>query len=61
MDQAQNAARLPARDPGLVVPTGYSFNLDGAAIYLSIAPLFLAQAFGVDLSLGEQLGASSAC
>jgi aerobic C4-dicarboxylate transport protein len=40
---------------GLVVPTGYSFNLDGASIYLSIAIVFLAQATGVDLSLGEQL------
>ncbi|USX56291.1 cation:dicarboxylase symporter family transporter [Lentzea sp. HUAS12] len=40
---------------GLVVPTGYSFNLDGATIYLSICTLFLAQAFGVDLSLGQQL------
>lgn len=42
---------------GLVVPTGYSFNLDGAAIYLSISLLFLAQAFGHDLTLGQQLGA----
>ena len=42
---------------GLVVPTGYSFNLDGAAIYLSISLLFLAQAFGHDLTFGQQLGA----
>lgn len=42
---------------GLVVPTGYSFNLDGAAMYLSISLLFLAQAFGHDLSLGQQLAA----
>ncbi|WP_445488164.1 cation:dicarboxylate symporter family transporter [Niallia sp. 03133] len=40
---------------GLVVPTGYSFNLDGASIYLSIALVFLAQATGIDLSLGDQL------
>ncbi|MDT0433674.1 MULTISPECIES: cation:dicarboxylase symporter family transporter [unclassified Streptomyces] len=40
---------------GLVVPTGYSFNLDGASIYLSIATLFIAQAVGVDLSLGQQI------
>jgi aerobic C4-dicarboxylate transport protein len=40
-----------------VVPTGYSFNLDGATLYLSICLLFLAQALGVDLSLGEQLTA----
>lgn len=42
---------------GLVVPTGYSFNLDGATLYLSICTLFLAQAVGVDLSLGEQITA----
>ena len=42
---------------GLVVPTGYSFNLDGATLYLSICLLFLAQALGVDLSLGEQITA----
>ncbi|MBD0383969.1 cation:dicarboxylate symporter family transporter [Paenibacillus sedimenti] len=40
---------------GLVVPTGYSFNLDGASIYLSLALVFLAQATGVDLGLTEQL------
>jgi aerobic C4-dicarboxylate transport protein len=42
---------------GLVVPTGYSFNLDGAAIYLSISLLFLAQAFGHHLDVGQQLAA----
>lgn len=42
---------------GLVIPTGYSFNLDGAAIYLSISLLFLAQAFGHHLDLGQQLAA----
>ncbi|HEY8702554.1 MAG TPA: cation:dicarboxylase symporter family transporter [Arthrobacter sp.] len=42
---------------GLVVPTGYSFNLDGAALYLSISLLFLAQAFGHHLDLGQQLAA----
>ena len=40
---------------GLVVPAGYSFNLDGTAIYMSMAAIFLAQASGVDLSLREQL------
>jgi aerobic C4-dicarboxylate transport protein len=40
---------------GLVVPTGYSFNLDGTCIYLSLAALFLAQALDVRLSLGQQL------
>lgn len=42
---------------GLVVPTGYSFNLDGATLYLSICTLFLAQALGVNLSIGEQITA----
>ena len=40
---------------GLVVPAGYSFNLDGTSIYLSMATLFIAQAYGVHLSLGQQL------
>jgi aerobic C4-dicarboxylate transport protein len=41
---------------GLVVPTGYSFNLDGAAIYLSLAALYIAQATNTDLTIGQQLG-----
>jgi len=40
---------------GLVVPAGYSFNLDGTSIYLSMATLFIAQAYGVHLSLAQQL------
>ncbi|MDR3467292.1 MAG: dicarboxylate/amino acid:cation symporter [Xanthobacteraceae bacterium] len=40
---------------GLVVPTGYSFNLDGTNIYMTLATLFIAQAVGVDLSLSDQL------
>jgi aerobic C4-dicarboxylate transport protein len=40
---------------GLVIPTGYSFNLDGTSIYLSMATVFLAQVYGVDLSLRQQL------
>lgn len=40
---------------GLVIPTGYSFNLDGTSIYLSMAVVFLAQVFGVDLSIGQQI------
>ncbi|MGZ4161123.1 MAG: cation:dicarboxylate symporter family transporter, partial [Neobacillus sp.] len=39
---------------GLVIPTGYSFNLDGTSIYLSMAALFIAQAFGVNLSIGQE-------
>jgi aerobic C4-dicarboxylate transport protein len=48
-------AGCPRSTTGLVIPTGYSFNLDGAAIYLSISLLFLAQAFGHQLDLGQQL------
>ncbi|GEP40074.1 C4-dicarboxylate transporter DctA [Nocardioides psychrotolerans] len=40
---------------GVVVPTGYSFNLDGTAIYLTMASLFVAQALGDPLSIGEQI------
>ncbi|MFB0947307.1 MAG: aerobic C4-dicarboxylate transport protein [Spirosomataceae bacterium] len=40
---------------GLVVPAGYSFNLDGTTIYLSMATIFLAQVFGVELSLQQML------
>ena len=40
---------------GLVVPTGYSFNLDGTSIYMTMAALFVAQASGVHLSFSQQL------
>jgi aerobic C4-dicarboxylate transport protein len=40
---------------GLVVPTGYSFNLDGTNIYMTLAALFIAQATNTDLSLGQQI------
>ncbi|MGZ4487901.1 MAG: cation:dicarboxylate symporter family transporter [Nocardioides sp.] len=40
---------------GVVVPTGYSFNLDGTAIYLTMASLFIAEAMGQPLHLGEQI------
>jgi Na+/H+-dicarboxylate symporter len=40
---------------GITVPTGYSFNLDGTAIYLTMASLFIADAMGKPLSIGEQI------
>jgi len=40
---------------GLVIPTGYSFNLDGTSIYLSMAAMFIAQAYGVDLNVWQQI------
>ena len=45
----------PAALTGLVIPAGYSFNLDGTSIYLSIAALFVAQATNTHLTLGQQL------
>ncbi len=41
---------------GLVVPTGYSFNLDGTSIYMTMAAVFVAQASGVHLSLAQEIG-----
>lgn len=41
---------------GLVLPTGYAFNLDGTSVYMSLCTLFLANAYGVHLSLHQQLG-----
>jgi proton glutamate symport protein len=46
---------VPGRIVGFVIPTGYSFNLDGTAIYLSLASVFVAQAAGIRLTLGGQL------
>jgi proton glutamate symport protein len=46
---------VPRRIVAFVMPTGYSFNLDGSTLYLGIASLFVAQAAGVELSLGQQL------
>jgi aerobic C4-dicarboxylate transport protein len=40
---------------GLIIPTGYSFNLDGTSIYLSMAIIFLAQVFDVEFSISQQL------
>lgn len=40
---------------GLVIPTGYSFNLDGTSIYLSMAAIFIAQVYGINLPIGEQI------
>jgi len=48
-------AGCPKPIVGLVVPTGYSFNLDGTNIYMSLAALFIAQACGIELSMADQL------
>ena len=46
---------VPKHIVAFVIPTGYSFNLDGTTLYLSLASVFVAQAAGVHLSLGQQL------
>jgi proton glutamate symport protein len=53
----QNMERfgVPKHIVSFVIPTGYSFNLDGTTLYLSLASVFVAQAAGIQLSLGQQL------
>jgi proton glutamate symport protein len=46
---------VPKHIAGFVMPTGYSFNLDGTTLYLSLASVFVAQAAGIEMSLGQQL------
>jgi len=46
---------VPRRIAGFVLPLGYSFNLDGSMMYATFAILFIAQAYGIDLSIGEQV------
>jgi proton glutamate symport protein len=46
---------VPKRIVAFVMPTGYSFNLDGSTLYLGVASLFVAQAAGVELSIGQQI------
>jgi len=49
------ALGVPDKIVSFVLPTGYTFNLDGTTLYLSLASVFVAQAAGIDMSLGEQL------
>lgn len=46
---------IPRRISGFMLPLGYSFNLDGSMMYMSFATIFIAQAYGVDLSIGTQI------
>jgi len=46
---------VPKHIVGFVIPTGYSFNLDGTTLYLSLATVFIAQMSGIDLSIGQQV------
>jgi len=53
--EAMEAIGVPRPVVAFVMPTGYSFNLDGSTLYLSLAAIFVAQAAGLHLSLGRQL------
>jgi proton glutamate symport protein len=46
---------IPRKVVAFVLPTGYSFNLDGTTLYLSLASVFVAQASGLDMSIGQQI------
>ena len=46
---------VPRRISGFMLPLGYSFNLDGSMMYMSFATIFIAQAYGIDLSIGTQI------
>lgn len=53
--EGMEAIGVPRQIVAFVMPTGYSFNLDGTSLYLSLASVFVAQAAGVEMSLGQQL------
>ncbi len=53
--QAMEAMGVPRGIVAFVIPTGYSFNLDGSTLYLSLASVFVAQAAGIHLSIGQQV------
>jgi proton glutamate symport protein len=53
--QAMESIGVPRRIVAFVMPTGYSFNLDGTTLYLAVASVFAAQAAGVRMSFGQQL------
>jgi Na+/H+-dicarboxylate symporter len=46
---------VPPRIASFVLPLGYSFNLDGSMIYMTFATIFIAQAYGIDLTLGQEI------
>jgi proton glutamate symport protein len=53
--EAMEAFGVPRKIVAFVIPAGYSFNMDGAAVYLTLASIFVAQAAGMHLGLGEQI------
>ncbi len=54
--EAMEAIGVPRQIVAFVIPTGYSFNLTGSSLYLSVAAIFVAQVAGIHLGLGQQLG-----
>jgi Na+/H+-dicarboxylate symporter len=53
--EALEAFGVPRRIASFVLPLGYSFNLDGSMIYMTFATLFIAQAYGIEISMGQQI------
>jgi proton glutamate symport protein len=53
--EAMEAIGVPRRVVAFVMPTGYSFNLDGSSLYLSLAAIFVAQSAGIHMTFGQQL------
>jgi proton glutamate symport protein len=53
--EAMEQIGVPRRIVSFIIPTGYSFNLDGSTLYLALASVFVAQAAGVDMTLGQQV------
>ena len=53
--EAMERLGVPRQIVAFVMPTGYSFNLDGSTLYLSLTAIFVAQAAGIDLTVGQQL------
>jgi proton glutamate symport protein len=53
--ESMEAIGVPRQIVAFVMPTGYSFNLDGSTLYLALATMFVAQAAGIQMSLGQQL------
>lgn len=53
--ESMEALGVPRQIVAFVIPTGYSFNLDGSTLYLSLASLFVAQAAGIHMSIGQQI------
>ncbi|MBI3501851.1 MAG: cation:dicarboxylase symporter family transporter [Bacteroidetes bacterium] len=54
-ENMEDVMKIPNKIVAFVLPTGYSFNLDGSTLYLSLASVFIAQACGIELTIGQQI------